>query len=850
MFLCYNQITEICGVLLMEKRIFISHSSKDHAVAEVICDALEANGVKCWIAPRDIPYGSAWAGEISKAISNSSAFLFLSSEKSNASEQVSREIQLAIESGLTIIPIMLDDSKYSDANKYYLATIHCMIEYDAAKTHKLVEDILKTLPSENDAEEEGEVKEKKDKKPRKKRYFLTLSLGAIGSLLMVVLGVYLLLFTDVAEVLRYILTAVLGVLSLATVFICYRRASKSYSVSKLKINLVLVAFFVCAAGIIFGGVRLEESLWRQDLDSKYHIVVEAPVEMTAEDFSEAVGILSERLEILCKGERYVFELQGDKVDIIIPRELFKDCSPEDILRGYLTRAMNLTLTTPTVYFGESESEYPDYINVEPSDIESISVEFGKVQGADPSEYGITEEEYEYFKIVFADDFCNENAKIIEHYGDKLVLAQDKAENTSYYYYELFKSNEKNTYYFINGDKLENLGDLIIHNYTSEPMNGSLLFSVKLAPEFEDVSKKGTYGEKQCNASELSDNTVTFLYEPLFDDTGEGEWIDVKSALKSRLDIIGSEYAFGVEYGKENTAIVRCATDKMGLNLMRLLTTKGFAIQGDYSYVTLVASEKDVKIVKNNGNVSLVYTPTYEDSKKGISFLSNLSTKEGDGYLYLVSTQCDNLPVLRGKINKNGDVVFDEVALGINQKLNADNSFVADLCYDIITNPLKTDFKFVDCEIDNGYAIDSFGFSENEIVIEEKIKGVCKDADIGFANGSINIQCHMQVDQNLPSEMLRISKEIFEIVDLEKLGYHQIAIYFIDEMNEERARIFFVERPKTYYDSDIYKNGYIMTYGIFSGGRLERDKEYFLELAYKDEFLKQYIHEEDGMKAFE
>ena len=126
---------------------------------------------RCWIAPRDIPYGSAWAGEISKAISNSSAFLFLSSEKSNASEQVSREIQLAIENGLTIIPIMLDDSEYSDANKYYLATIHCMIEYDAAKTHKLVEDILKTLPSEGGAEEEGESKEKKDKKPRKKSTF-------------------------------------------------------------------------------------------------------------------------------------------------------------------------------------------------------------------------------------------------------------------------------------------------------------------------------------------------------------------------------------------------------------------------------------------------------------------------------------------------------------------------------------------------------------------------------------------------------------------------------------------------------------------------------------------------------
>ena len=52
----------------MEKRIFISHSSKDHEVAKGICDALEENGHRCWIAPRDIPYGTQWAGEISKAI--------------------------------------------------------------------------------------------------------------------------------------------------------------------------------------------------------------------------------------------------------------------------------------------------------------------------------------------------------------------------------------------------------------------------------------------------------------------------------------------------------------------------------------------------------------------------------------------------------------------------------------------------------------------------------------------------------------------------------------------------------------------------------------------------------------
>jgi TIR domain-containing protein len=42
-------IRRVRGAMLSS--IFISHSSKDKATADAICQRLEADGIKCWIAP-------------------------------------------------------------------------------------------------------------------------------------------------------------------------------------------------------------------------------------------------------------------------------------------------------------------------------------------------------------------------------------------------------------------------------------------------------------------------------------------------------------------------------------------------------------------------------------------------------------------------------------------------------------------------------------------------------------------------------------------------------------------------------------------------------------------------------
>lgn len=41
--------------------VFISYSSKDKPVADATVAVLEANGIRCWIAPRDIRPGADWS---------------------------------------------------------------------------------------------------------------------------------------------------------------------------------------------------------------------------------------------------------------------------------------------------------------------------------------------------------------------------------------------------------------------------------------------------------------------------------------------------------------------------------------------------------------------------------------------------------------------------------------------------------------------------------------------------------------------------------------------------------------------------------------------------------------------
>ena len=85
-------------------RIFISHSSKDKTIADAVCATFEANGLRCWVAPRDVRPGAAWGAAIVDAIQNSRVMVLIFSDNANTSGQIAREVERAADSGITIVP--------------------------------------------------------------------------------------------------------------------------------------------------------------------------------------------------------------------------------------------------------------------------------------------------------------------------------------------------------------------------------------------------------------------------------------------------------------------------------------------------------------------------------------------------------------------------------------------------------------------------------------------------------------------------------------------------------------------------------------------------------------------------
>ena len=108
----------------MAHDVFISHSTRDKAVSDAICAALESDGLRCWVAPRDVQPGRSFAGEITRAIQESKAMVLVFSANSNNSEQVLREVQLAVNAHLHIIQFRIEDVGLNDDLRYYLSTPH------------------------------------------------------------------------------------------------------------------------------------------------------------------------------------------------------------------------------------------------------------------------------------------------------------------------------------------------------------------------------------------------------------------------------------------------------------------------------------------------------------------------------------------------------------------------------------------------------------------------------------------------------------------------------------------------------------------------------------------------------
>jgi formylglycine-generating enzyme required for sulfatase activity len=137
----------------MAHDVFISHSSKDKTRADATCAYLESQGIRCFIAPRDIVPGANWGASITRAIRSSRVMILILSSNANASSQVGREVERAVNAGVAVLPMRIENVMPGEDIDFFLGAPHWLDAFDPplemhlAALARAVENILELPPN-------------------------------------------------------------------------------------------------------------------------------------------------------------------------------------------------------------------------------------------------------------------------------------------------------------------------------------------------------------------------------------------------------------------------------------------------------------------------------------------------------------------------------------------------------------------------------------------------------------------------------------------------------------------------------------------------------------------------------
>ena len=130
----------------MNHEVFISYSRKDKDIADYVSEVLKENGIRYWIDKEGIYSSSNYKELIVDAIEVAKAVIFISSENSNSSINVIREIGYAVNMKKPILPIMLDESPYAKSIRLDISDIDQIdFKNPMASSKKLITSLMYVL---------------------------------------------------------------------------------------------------------------------------------------------------------------------------------------------------------------------------------------------------------------------------------------------------------------------------------------------------------------------------------------------------------------------------------------------------------------------------------------------------------------------------------------------------------------------------------------------------------------------------------------------------------------------------------------------------------------------------------
>lgn len=163
----------------MAHQVFISYGHQDKQVADATCARLEARGIRCWIAPRDVLPGQAYGEAINTAIRGCRALVLVFSSNANLSDHVSKEVERAVSNGIPVVPLRIENVTPTGALEYFIGSVHWLdaltqpIEAHLERLADSVERLLGAEPAKRPQPVPGPV-------PSPKPMGLYIALGALA----------------------------------------------------------------------------------------------------------------------------------------------------------------------------------------------------------------------------------------------------------------------------------------------------------------------------------------------------------------------------------------------------------------------------------------------------------------------------------------------------------------------------------------------------------------------------------------------------------------------------------------------------------------------------------------------
>ena len=144
--------------------VFVSHSSRNLKLAWAATAELEAVGIRCWFAPRDIRPGEPNYGRaIIEGLSGCRAMVLLLTESSNVSQHVMKEAERAVNRKTPILVVRFDSVSLSRDLEHYVSSAQFLDAMEAppqrhfpAITDRLRE-ILREAPQDSPVKPTGDA---------------------------------------------------------------------------------------------------------------------------------------------------------------------------------------------------------------------------------------------------------------------------------------------------------------------------------------------------------------------------------------------------------------------------------------------------------------------------------------------------------------------------------------------------------------------------------------------------------------------------------------------------------------------------------------------------------------------